>query len=320
MFAGIGGICLAFRNAGAEMVWANEIDADACKTYRGHFGPKYLEEGDVRNVNAQSVPPLDILTAGFPCQAFSVAGYRKGFEDDRGILFFQIIRIIEAKSPRVVFIENVKNLVKHDGGRTFECVCKCLRDCGYIIDHRVFNTKEYGNIPQNRERVYIVAFKNEKDLKNFSWPEPIRLEKTVASITHPGVKAEDCFYYTEESQYHPMLDKDVRNKETVYQLRRTYVRENKNNVCPTLTANMGGGGHNVPLIRDDYGVRKLTPEECLRLQGFPGDFNFAPAVRSSGRYKQAGNSVSVPVVQRIAERILKALEGADTHADRKDSR
>ena len=311
MFAGIGGICLAFRNAGAEVVWANEIDPHACNTYRSYFGCEYLVEGDIKKIEAESIPRLDILTAGFPCQAFSVAGHRKGFDDERGALFFEIIRVINAKCPRVVLIENVKNLVKHDEGKTFDSICECLVKCGYNVDYRIFNTKEYGNIPQNRERVYVVAFRNSKDKNNFSWPEPVELKLDIAAITHPTVKASDEFYYKEGSRYCSMLDESMKKTDTVYQLRRTYVRENKNKVCPTLTANMGGGGHNVPLIRDNYGIRKLTPEECLRFQGFPEDFNFALNISRSSRYKQAGNSVSVPVVENIAVEIIKALKKTD---------
>jgi len=311
MFAGIGGICLAFKNAGAQMVWANEIDPHACDTYRAFFGDKYLVEGDVMKIHADKIPYMDILTAGFPCQAFSVAGHRKGFDDDRGALFFEIIRLIDAKQPRVVFIENVKNLVKHDSGNTFKEICACLEKSGYTPDHRVFNTKDYGNIPQNRERVYIVAFRDKEDKDNFKWPEPVELEKTIDSITHPNVKADEVLYYKEGSRYYSMLNESINRKDTVYQLRRTYVRENKNNVCPTLTANMGGGGHNVPLIRDNFGIRKLTPKECLEFQGFPEGFGFATGISNSSRYKQAGNSVSVPVVEKIAGRIIKALETTD---------
>ena len=312
MFAGIGGICLAFKNAGADVVWANEIDPHACDTYRTHFGSGYLVEGDIKKIEAESIPRLDILTAGFPCQAFSVAGHRKGFDDERGALFFEIIRVIKAKGPRAVFIENVKNLVKHDGGKTFDLICEYLTDCGYEVDGRVFNTKEYGNIPQNRERVYIVAFKNGEDKKNFSWPEPVELKVDIAAITHPEVKAGEKFYYSKGSRYYGMLDESMERTDTVYQLRRTYVRENKNKVCPTLTANMGGGGHNVPLIRDDHGIRKLTPEECLMFQGFPPDFKFASNIACSSRYKQAGNSVSVPVVERIAAEIIEAFRKTDS--------
>lgn len=311
MFAGIGGICLAFRNAGADIVWANEIDAKACETYRENFGSDYLVEEDITKVDAYTVPDIDILTAGFPCQAFSVAGYRKGFDDERGILFFDIVRIAEAKKPRAIFLENVKNLENHDGGRTLESIWKCLRGCGYTPDYRIFNTMDYGDIPQNRERIYIVAFRDKRDFGNFSFPEPKPLERSIDDIICRDSRKDRSFYYGKDWQYYSELKKSMVRRETVYQWRRTYVRENKSDVCPTLTANMGTGGHNVPLIIDNYGYRKLTPEECLAFQGFPDWFRFAGTGRSN-MYKQAGNSVSVPVVERIAENIIKAMEKTES--------
>ena len=314
MFAGIGGICLAFKNAGAEIVWANEIDQHACKTYQKNFGSDYLVEGDIKKIEAESVPDMDILTAGFPCQAFSVAGHRRGFEDERGILFFEIMRLIDAKKPRAIFLENVKNLVGHDNGRTFENILCCLGDSGYISRHEIFNTKEYGNIPQNRERTYVVAFRNQEDDRNFKFPDPVPLDKKIHGIIDISSKKDESFYYGQDWLHYDKLKESMVNKGTVYQWRRTYVRENKNSVCPTLTANMGTGGHNVPLVIDDFGFRKLTPSECLRFQGFPSDFGFAKISRSH-MYKQAGNSVSVPVVQRIAEEMIFAMKKTDLEVD-----
>lgn len=292
------------------MVWANELDRNACETYRRNFGPDFLTEGDIKNIDASAIPSLTILTAGFPCQAFSIAGYRKGFKDERGILFFEIMRIVDEKKPRVIFIENVKNLVRHDGGRTFSNICECLSGSGYVFKHSVLNTKDYGNIPQNRERVYMVAFRDREDCDNFSFPEPIALEREIHDIAHIKERKDGCYYYGENFMHYDKLAESAVSKTTVYQWRRTYVRENKCGVCPTLTANMGTGGHNVPLIVDNFGIRKLTPEECLGFQGFPEDFEFADISRAS-KYKQAGNSVSVPVVQRIAENIIAALKKTD---------
>lgn len=311
MFAGIGGICLAFRNAGADIVWANEVDAKACETYRKNFGSDYLVEADIKKVDATSVPDIDILTAGFPCQAFSVAGYRKGFQDERGILFFDVMRIAEAKKPRVIFLENVKNLETHDGGRTLGSILSCLEDCGYRTVYKVMNTMDYGNIPQNRERIYIVSFRNDSDFDNFSFPEPVPLEKSISDVIDRNRRKDRSFYYGKDWQHYSSLKKSMLREDTLYQWRRTYVRENKSNVCPTLTANMGTGGHNVPLIIDGYGFRKLTPEECLAFQGFPDWFRFSDISRSS-MYKQAGNSVSVPVVERIAKNIISAMRKTDS--------
>lgn len=307
MFAGIGGICLGFKKAGGMLVWANEIDKDACKTYRHNFGDSYLTEGDIKDINPKDIPDFDILTAGFPCQAFSVAGYRKGFDDDRGNLFFEIIRILKEKKPKAIFLENVKNLENHDKGNTFNVIRTELKKLGYHIKHEVLNTAEYGNIPQNRERIYIVGFLSKELCTDFIFPTPVPLTNTIHSIIDTNKKQDTKFYY-ENSKYYPELKKVMTNPNTVYQWRRIYCRENKNNLCPTLTANMGTGGHNVPLILDNFGIRKLTPEECLQFQGFPSDYTFPPDISNGAKYKQAGNSVSVPVIYRIAEKIINLLK------------
>ena len=316
MFAGIGGICLGFKEAGADIVWANEIDHNACETYRLNFdGAPYLVEGDIHDITPGTDLKFDIVAAGFPCQAFSVAGYRKGFEDARGTLFFEVLRIIREKQPRTVFLENVKNLMTHDNGRTYSVIRSCLEDEGYSVTERVLNTMEYGGIPQNRERIYVVAFKKRTngscpEMDVFKFPEPENLEKGIHDLIDVHDRKPESFYYKPEHPYYQKLDEAMTNMNTVYQWRRVYVRENKSNVCPTLTANMGMGGHNVPIIRDDFGIRKLTPEECLRFQGFPDGFAF-PDMANSHKYKQAGNSVSVPVIKRIAENIISAMRSAD---------
>lgn len=311
LFAGIGGICYGFKQAKndkyeCEITWANEIDKDACITYRKNFGDKYLIEGDIRKINAKDIPDIDILNGGFPCQAFSVAGYRKGFEDERGNLFFEIARILKEKKPKVVFLENVKNLEGHDGGNTFRVIKSELEKLGYHVHHKVLNTMEYGNVPQTRERIYIVGFLDEDAYNRFEYPEKIKLNKTIHDIVDFTKKEDDKLYY-EGHKYYPELKKTMKSQDTIYQWRRVYCRENKSNVCPTLTANMGTGGHNVPLIKDDFGIRKLTPEECVGFQGFPKEFKFPDNISNASKYKQAGNSVSVPVIKRIVENILKAL-------------
>ena len=243
MFAGIGGICLGFKNAGCKLIWANEIDKFACITYRENFGSDYLVEGDIKEINENSIPDLDILTAGFPCQAFSIAGYQKGFKDDRGNLFFDVLRVIKAKRPRIVFLENVKNLVSHDKGKTFRIIKKSLESLEYKVWYQICNTSEYGNVPQNRERVYIVCFREKNDYNEFIKEEfkPIKLKNDIHKIIDVKDKKEEKYYYTEKSKYYESLKETMKNKNTVYQLRRVYVRENKNNLCPTLTANMGEG-------------------------------------------------------------------------------
>ena len=311
LFAGIGGICLGFKQAGAEIAYANEIDHNACETYRCNFdGAPYLSEGDVKYEHLSKKDKIDIIAAGFPCQAFSIAGYRKGFGDERGVLYTHIHRLIEECEPKAIFLENVKNLATHDGGNTYRVIKESLEDLGYKLDQTIMNTMEYGNIPQNRERIYVVGFKKEKDgscpmMDNFSFPKPIELTRTIHDLIDFSDKKPDSFYYPKDHIYYQKLDEAMTNPDTIYQWRRIYVRENKSNVCPTLTANMGTGGHNVPLIRDDYGIRKLTPQECLAFQGFPKEYKF-PEIANSHKYKQAGNSVSVPVIRSLAVNILKA--------------
>lgn len=306
MFAGIGGICLGFKQAGADVIWANEIDKNACITYKTNFGDNYLVEDDIKNVNTSDIPDIDILTGGFPCQPFSIAGYQKGFTDDRGNLFFEIIRVIKDKQPKAILLENVKNLASHDGGHTFEVIKNTLEQNGYFIKSDILNTAEYGNIPQNRERIYIVGFKNKNQRDKFEFPKPIKLEKSIFDIINFDEKKDSSFYYN-NSKYYDTLKETMKNQDTVYQWRRIYCRENKNKLCPTLTANMGTGGHNVPLIRDNYDIRKLTPKECLLFQGFPQEYKIPENMSNSHIYKQAGNAVSVPVVERIAENIIRVL-------------
>lgn len=301
LFAGIGGIELGFKEAGFKTSWANEIDKNASITYR-HNHSHTLYEKDLRQLVASEVQAMDILTGGFPCQAFSIAGHQKGFEDDRGNVFFEILRFIDQHSPKIVFLENVKNLVSHDNGNTFTRVKQELSKRGYFIKSQVLNSKDYG-IPQNRERIYIVAFRDEGDFNNFSFPKPIPLTRKITDLLEEDV--DEKYYYT-HTKYYEQLKKEMTNTETVYQWRRQYVRENKSNLCPTLTANMGTGGHNVPLILDKKGIRKLTPRECARFQGYSDDF-ILPNLPNSALYKQIGNSVSVPVIAAIAKQIKKAI-------------
>jgi len=304
LFAGIGGIELGFKNAGFDIAWANEIDKNACITYR-HNHSHTLYEKDLNNLDPKEVTPIDILTGGFPCQAFSIAGYQKGFRDDRGNVFFRILDFIDELNPKVVFLENVKNLIGHDKGKTFERIIHELETIrGYTVKHKILNSCEYGNVPQNRERIYIVAFQNEDIASKFTFPQPKKLTKKVTDIIDST--ADEKYYYT-NSRYYTQLKDEMKNKDTVYQWRRVYVRENKSKLCPTLTANMGTGGHNVPLIIDSKDIRKLTPRECARFQGYPESFKFPEQLANSSLYKQIGNSVSLPVIKAIADEIKKVL-------------
>jgi len=304
LFAGIGGIRLGFERVGFKTVYANDFDEHCKKTYDLNFTDPKLHVDDIKNLDASQLPDFDFLLAGFPCQAFSIAGYRHGFNDPhgRGNLFFEVARIIEAKKPKGFLLENVKNLKSHNNCETFRIIEETLHKLGYLTKVKILNTMEYGNIPQNRERVYIVGFRDTEPYNKFDFPNQVDLITKISDILESGV--EDKYYYNGK----PLFTKleGVIKDGGVYQWRRQYVRENKKGVCPTLTANMGTGGHNVPIIKDKKGIRKLTPMECLRLQGFPKDYRL-PQIADSLLYKQIGNSVSVPVVEAVAKQIYYAI-------------
>ncbi|MDQ1858308.1 DNA (cytosine-5-)-methyltransferase [Chryseobacterium sp. WLY505] len=309
LYAGIGGICLGFKKAKFNISWANEYDKNACVTYRHNFSHQ-LYENDIISFDINKLKKIDVLAAGFPCQPFSVAGYRKGFTDDRGNHFFRIMEIVDLIRPKVIFLENVKNLVGHDHGNTFKVIQENLESRGYTFDAKVLNTKDYGDIPHNRERIFMVCFdknilQHPDDFK-FQFPKKDPLKRKIKDlIIHE--KVDDKFYYGKDKYMYHMLEETMTKEDTIYQFRRQYVRENKSNVCPTLTANMGTGGHNVPMVKTEFGFRKLTPRECFRFQGFPDDFKL-PEIANSHLYKQAGNSVSVPVIERLAGKIFDVLE------------
>ncbi len=303
LFAGIGGIELGFKNAGFNISWANEVDKNAAITYRLNHHHKLFEK-DLKDLKSDEVEKIDILTGGFPCQAFSVAGKQKGFEDKRGNIFFEILRFIDDLEPKVIFLENVKNIVGHDKGKTFQTIMKELESRGYHLNYQVLNSAEYANIPQNRERIYIVGFKSKKAYEKFKFPKPKKLTKTTLDILDN--EAEEKYYYN-NSKYYEQLKEEMKNRDTIYQWRRVYVRENKSKLCPTLTANMGTGGHNVPLIIDKKDIRKLTPRECARFQGYDESFVLSDKLSNSALYKQLGNSVTVPVIEAIAKEIREAL-------------
>lgn len=310
LFAGVGGVDLGFENTSRFItVYANEIDQNAATTYRLNFPHVNLEVQRIESIKKPRLPKVDIVTSGFPCQAFSIAGYRKGFEDERGHLFFETMEVVKHTNPQVIFLENVKNLVSHDSGKTFQIMIDTLKDFGYNIKHKVLNAKDYGDIPQNRERIYIVAFKNKSACGLFEFPKPQNLRTQLQDvIDFKSQNIDDYYFYTDNKNvFFSELKDNITSQATVYQWRRKYVRENQSGVCPTLTANMGTGGHNVPIIKSDRGIRKLTERECFSIQGFPASFKL-PNIAKSHLYKQSGNSVVVPVIARIAENIAHALE------------
>ena len=380
MFAGVGGICLGFKYSSTEdskyeLSWANEIDDYACATYANNFDhllvpgdiekivkPEREEDPNLREVykmkQAQILSQeIDVLTGGFPCQAFSIAGYRKGFDDHRGNLFWSVIDLIEllketSHKPRVLFLENVKNLLTHDKGNTYRVIKSELERLGYIVKEKVLNTKDFSHLPQNRERIYIVGFLEKEVADAFTMFDDDKINdykviisdeerknniRKMLDLEGSIEKLKDYYYtkhrypryfLTEEEfesdgnnalKHRINLDEEITEMLEFYQLRRgMYVRKNKNGVCPTLTANMGTGGHNVPLIKVYDGIRKLTPYETFKLHGFPIGEGYELPTIYNGRpytkshlYKQSGNAVSVDVITLIATEILKALEKSD---------
>lgn len=306
LFAGVGGIELGFKQAGFTPILANEIDKYAGVTYSlNHSHPLVLR--DIHELQTKEIPRIDVLTGGFPCQAFSVAGYRKGFKDPRGNVFWEIVRILDEKKPSIVFLENVKNLTSHDGGKTFKVIIEALESLGYHVSFKVMNAAQYSKIPQNRERIYIVGFLKKKDFSRFEFPEELNAPLDLAQFIDFQSKVDDTFYYNDKYMTKELV-KSITSRDTVYQWRRHYVRENKSGLCPTLTANMGTGGHNVPLVLTKHGIRKLTPRECFNLMGFPKSFKLPTDLANSQLYKQAGNAVVVPVIKRIAVQIMKAID------------
>ena len=313
-FAGVGGIDLGFKQAGFETVYANEFDPYPVKTYELNSKIK-VDTKSIVDVFAEDIPQAEIYLAGFPCTDISVAGYRQGLYNPDGTytrsgLFFEFFRLLRANCPPIVFVENVKNLVTHNNGETFEIIKKSLESVGYHSKYAVLNACEYGNIPQNRERIYIVGFLDEKQYKKFEFPEKIELTTKLSDIIDYKNKFDEKYYYTPGKYANNLYEKLVEGMDdpnAVYQWRRQYVRKNKSGVIPTLTANQGGGGHNVCLIPTKYGIRKMTPRECFNAQGFPSDFELPDDISDARLYKQAGNSVCVSVVRRIAENIAKTL-------------
>ena len=308
LFAGIGGFRIALQSLGGKCVFSSEWDANAQKTYFYNFGE--IPYGDTTKESIKNCIPdgFDVLCAGFPCQAFSIAGYRKGFEDTRGTLFFDVAEIIKRKRPKAVFLENVKNLYTHDNGKTFAVIKATLEELGYVVYHKVMNSMEYANVPQNRERIFIVCF-DPNQVKNhhqFSFPERTELTHTIHDCIDPEINDKALFYGAKFIHYEE-LKRDMVSMDTIYQWRRQYVRENKSNVCPTLTANMGTGGHNVPLILTKYGIRKLSPKECINFQGYPKEYQFPTSIANSAKYKQAGNSVVVPLITKVCQNIISII-------------
>ena len=303
LFTGTGAFSYAFHQTEqVSTVFANDMIDSSEKIFNLN-NSILLTNKDLNDIRDDEIPSHDILTGGFPCQPFSIAGKQKGFDDERSNVFWKILSIIKFHNPKIIILENVKNLQTHDKGNTFKIIKENLQNLGYHIKFQILNTSKLSILPQNRERIYIVCFKDIELYNKFSFDFITKKNKPITEYLENNIP--EKYYYKPDSFIYDKLKditKHIRTN-TVYQYRRYYTRENKNSVCPTLTANMGSGGHNVPLILDDKGIRKLTPRECFNLQGFPKDYKL-PNISDGKLYMLAGNAVSVPIVQLIADRII----------------
>jgi DNA (cytosine-5)-methyltransferase 1 len=304
LFAGTGAFTKAFENTGkVECVFANDMVEWSKDIYDINFNHK-LTLQNLNDISVENIPKHDILTGGFPCQPFSIAGKQEGFQDERSNVFWKILEIIDYHNPSCIILENVKNLISHDEGKTFEIIKNNLIERDYHICYKVLDTSVITGIPQHRERIYIVCIKSKDIFDKFTLDFPTIPKASITSLLENNVASK--YYYTDKSSTWDLVKSNVIKKNTVYQYRRVYVRENKSDECPTLTANMGGGGHNVPLILDDHGIRKLTPRECFNFQGFPSSYKL-PNISDTNLYKLAGNAVSIPIVELISNRLIPLL-------------
>ncbi|MGL4629779.1 MAG: DNA cytosine methyltransferase [Leadbetterella sp.] len=314
LFAGIGGFHLALSSLGAKCVFASEWDKYAAETYLQNF--KIKPFGDITRISEDEIPNHDILCGGFPCQAFSISGKQRGFEDIRGTLFFDIVRIVKKHLPKVLFLENVKNLAKHDKGKTLNTIIKTLEELNYTVFIKIFNTSNFG-LPQNRERIYIVAFNNSIDSKKFQFPKPsnegVCLEDVLEKKPQNAkiINRNDVEIYKNYTQTSSLFDdKQLSNKPIQIgkvnkggQGERIY---HPLGHAITLSAHGGGVGSKTGLYLIDGQIRKLSPRECARIQGFPDSFILNKI--DSQAYKQLGNSVSANVIQKIVLEIGKTLK------------
>lgn len=313
LFAGIGGFHYALSSYGAECVFSSEIDEKAAQTYNNNH--QMMPDGDITKINESDIPTHDILCAGFPCQAFSISGKQKGFEDTRGTLFFDIARIVDHHKPKVLFLENVKNFIKHDGGNTLKTVVNVIVKMGYNVKYEVLNTSNFG-LPQNRERVYIVAFRNDIDNSKFRFPT-VNLKSTLTGILESNPKDGKVINREDisiEKDYEPQTNifGEIEVPNRPLQIGKVNKGGQGERIyhplghAITLSAYGGGAGSKTGLYKIEDIIRKLSPRECARLQGFPESFIYPSSI--SEAHKQFGNSVSINVLQYITQEIINVLE------------
>lgn len=265
-----------------------------------------LPQGDITKISSSSIPIHDVICAGFPCQAFSIAGKRRGFEDTRGTLFFEVARIIKDKKPKAFFLENVKGLINHDKGNTIKIIRDTLTQLGYTYFEKIMDAKDYG-LPQNRERWFCIGFRNDLDIQVFNFPPPFPLRVKVGDLIEKdikGYKISDIAWGHVKKHYEKFSQNKTNKKLTLTtQIRPSKCIMRDDGISPCLTAKMGTGGNNVPVIVELE--RKITVKECLKLMGFPDNFKIKENTYQS--YKQVGNSVPLTIIELIAKEIIKCL-------------
>ena len=322
----MGGFASGLANVGFEISWASDNDDFACAAFRHRFPNVTLVEKDVRNlsVKADSLPAVDVLAAGFPCQSFSQAGERRGLEDPRGRLFFEIPRLLAefdpGQRPPLIILENVPNILYGAGKAWFDSIRRAIRRAGYWFREDscwTVNVKDATSLPQDRERLFMVAASRSHFTYNpFTPPSAVnganghrRSLDEFIDRTAPGASES---YLHKDNRYYKMIDREMasgESKANIYQLRRSYVREKKRGLCPTLTANMGIGGHNVPFVRDSWGIRRLSVEEVARLQGFDAAGSLFPDMPTPEKYRLLGNAVCVHLAQLVGQVCADILDG-----------
>lgn len=306
LFSGIGGFRIAMESLGGKCVLSSEIDKHAVETYFSNFNEMPI--GDITKVNVAEIPDHDVLCAGFPCQPFSIGGLRKGFEDTRGTLFFDVARIIKKKKPKVVFLENVAGIVSHDSGNTLRVIINSLEELEYKVHYKVMNASDYG-IPQNRNRWYCIAVRSDIDFE-YKFPEKVSLKYTLKDIIEYDISEKYNITDVAKSNIDKFIEEfkisNRYNQDEVLianEVRKSRCNFRCDGISPCLTAKMGTGGNNVPIVTDQN--RKLTEKECLRIMGFPSWYNIAQNKMQS--YKQIGNSVVVPIIKMIGDNFIKIL-------------
>lgn len=295
LFSGCGGLDLGFENAGCNVVWGVDFDKFAVQTYNANFDTKIIQE-DLNNVTPSDIPDHNMLIGGFPCQPFSMMGKKEGFQDQkgRGDMFFKIIEILRIKQPEVVVLENVKDLLTNDNGHTISVIKQLLTELGYKIHMQVLNTKNYG-IPQTRNRVFIVCFKNHEI--DFHFPEKVELKLTMQDLLETGV---DEKYFLSERMVKTVMSWGTKNYSAKPEIDLQIARP----LCATMAKMHRASQDNY--VTENGRIRRLVPRECARLQGFPD--SFVIPVSDTQAYRQFGNAVTVTVAEKVAQCVLRAIE------------